>query len=207
MSSSSLWVMDKDYKGNEILEFKNSWLFSPIVWGVLLDKYMNAEIQTPYGYKKSLITDGIALNNLLNEKVNNCNNTPDRVCWELSNQQVFFTKDRQIISSAIREFAMQNSEFDKHTDGLCPLKQEHIIGRFNNIADEILGLDENETPFFIFKNTSCDDNVEYWFSKYDEKADESSECSLKEVEKHVTEFVFMANGKIERFQSNIEYFK
>ena len=33
MSRSSLWVMDKGYKGYEVIEFRNSWLFSPIIWG------------------------------------------------------------------------------------------------------------------------------------------------------------------------------
>lgn len=207
MSRSSLWVMDKDYKGSEVLEFSNSWLFSPMIWGVLLDKYMNAEIQTPYGYKKSLIMDGATLNNPLNEKVNNCKCLPDRICWELSNQQVFFTKDKNIIASSIREFLKSNDKFDKHSDGIYPLQQEHIIKRFNEIADEILKLDENESPYFIVKNTSCDDNVEYWFSKYDEETDEYIKKSLSEVDKHVTEFVIIENDNIKCFISNIDYFK
>ena len=55
MSKSSLWVMDKNYSGSKVIEFSNSSLFSPIVWNILLDKYMNDEIQTDYGYKKNLM--------------------------------------------------------------------------------------------------------------------------------------------------------
>ena len=206
MSRSSLWVMDKDYNGQEIIEFQNSWLFSPIVWGVLSDKYIRELIETPFGYKKSLIGNG-SLFSPLNNKVNSCENTPDRICWELSNQQVFHTKDKEVIASNIRRFVEQNTEFDKHSDGNYPLKMEHIIDRFNEIADEILKLDENETPYFIFKNTSVDDGVEYWFSKYDEAQGEYIQTPLSDMDKHVTEFVFIENGVIVDFKSNIEYFK
>lgn len=206
MSSSSLWVMDKDYKGSELLEFRNSWLFSPVVLGVLSDKYIRQLIETPFGYKKSLISDG-SLFAPLNDKINNCLCMPDRICWEMSNQQVFFTKDKEIVASSVKEFVTLNSSFDKDSDGVYPLKQEHIIERFNVIADEIIKLDENESPYFIFKNTSCDDNVEYWFSKYNEVTEDYEEISLKNMDKHVTEFVFIENGEIVEFKSNIDYFK
>lgn len=206
MSRSSLWVMDKYYKGYEVIEFNNSWLFSPIIWGVLLDKYMYNEIQTPYGYKKNLIMNN-ELNNPLNEKINNCECTPDRVCWELSNQQIFFTKDKEIIAKNILEFVKINSTYDKNSDNTYPLQAEHIVNRFKEISDEILKLDEIESPYFIFKNTSCDDNVEYWFSKYDEESEDYVVASLKEMDKHVSEFVFIEDDKISGFTSNIEYFK
>lgn len=206
MSRSSLWVMDKDYNGQEIIEFQNSWLFSPIVWDVLLDKYLRNEIQTPYGYKKSILTDA-SLHPVLNEKVNNCSCMPDRVCWELSNQQVFFAKDKHVVASAIREFVHMNNNYDRTKDGGYPLKAEHIVARFNAIADEIEKIDENVSPYFIFKNTSCDDTVEYWFSKYDEDTDEYTDGTLKELDKRVTEFVFIENGAITGFKGNLDYFK
>lgn len=206
MSRSSIWVMDKEYKGHEAIEFSNSWLFSPIVWGVLSDKYIRGLIETPFGYKKSLISDGSLLSPL-NKKINNCNCTPDRICWELSNQQVFFTKDKQIIADSIKEFITLNSNFDRTSEGTYPLKQEHIIERFNLIAGEILKLDIDETPYFVFKNTSCDDGVEYWFSKYDKSQEEYIQVSLKDIDKYVTEFVLIENGVISGFKSNIDYFK
>lgn len=96
MSSSSLWLMDEQYNGVIDREYHNSWWFSPVVWDVLLDKYMHNEIQTPYGYKKSLIGfGGEGLDVKLNDIMNKSDNFSDRVCWELSNQQVFFTKDKK----------------------------------------------------------------------------------------------------------------
>jgi len=205
MSESSLWIMNKDYTGNEVVEFRNSWLFSPIIWGVLLDKYMTEEIKTPYGYKKNLITDN-SLFVPLNTKIYNCECMVDRFCWEMSNQQVFFTKDKLIIAKSIKEFMALNSKFDRSNDGIYPLEQEHIIERFNEIANEILDLDENETPCFIFKNSSCDDNVEYWFSKYDEETEESLDRSLNQLDENVTEFITIENNVIKGFTSNLEYF-
>jgi len=206
MSRSSLWVMNEKYEGKRVLEFSNSWLFSPIVWEVLLDKYMHNEIQTPYGYKKSLILNH-ELTVPLNEKINSCNRLPDRICWEMSNQQTFFTRDKEMVAQNIRDFITLNEDFDMDSKGLCPLKGEHIISRFNEIADSILCLNEGEAPYFIFKCTSCDDGVEFWFSRYDEEEDKYRRRSLDEVDKHVTEFVMIDNGIIEGFQSNVKYFK
>lgn len=206
MSRSSLWIMSDKFEGFEVEEFKNSWLFSPIVWSVLLDKYMAEEIKTPYGYKKNFFTDS-SLFNPLNEKINNCNCTPDRVCWEMSNQQIFFTKDKHVVAKNIQEFLMLNSNFNESNDGLYPLKQEHIIERFVKISKSILELDENETPYFILKNTSCDDNVESWFGKYDKETKEYIDIDLSKQDKFVAEFVIVKDGKIDSFISNLDYFK
>ena len=205
MSRSSLWVMDKEYKGYEVIEFRNSWLFSPIIWEVLADKYIPHLIVTPYGFKKSVISDP-SLFRPLNDKINNCKCTPDRICWEMSNQQVFFTKDKEVITKSILEFISLNSKYDKNSKGTYPLQAEHIINRFKEIASEILKLDTNEYPYFIFKNTSVDDNVECWFSKYDESQDEYIQTPLSDIDKHVTEFVFIEDGAIKAFKSNVEYF-
>lgn len=206
MSYSILWGMDKDYKGCEGKEFENSWLFTPIVLEVLADKYIRGMIQTPFGYKKSLISNP-SLFRPLNEMINNCNCTPDRICWEMSNQQIFFTKDKDIISKGILEFIELNSKYNETSDGTYPMQAEHIINRFKEIATEISELDENEWPYFIFKNTSCDDGVERWFSKYDKESGDYIATTLKEIDKHVTEFVFIEDGKIKKFVSNLEYLK
>lgn len=206
MSYSSLWVMDKDYNGCEVEQFSNSWLFSPMVWDVLSDKYIRGLIETPYGFKKSLMSDG-SLWNPLNKKINNSNCMSDRICWELSMQQIFFTKDKEIIAKSIKDFIEINSKYDKSTEGVYPLQQEHIIERFKEIADEILKLDENKCPYFIFKNTSVDDNIESWFSKYDELQEEYVSSPLSSIKEYVTEFVLIENSMIKDFISNIDYFQ
>lgn len=152
MSSSSIYGIRKDYTGEEILEYKNSWCFSPIIWSVLPDKYIHDYIQTPYGYKKGIIgMDGNDVWTRTNKAINECDNTPDRVCWEMSNQQIFYTSDKQIISDAIMQFLKQNNTYEvSGEDNIPVLKREHIIERFTEIANDILSIDENQFPYFVF---------------------------------------------------------
>lgn len=207
MSTSSLWLMDENFNGVINGEYHNSWWFSPIVWDVLLDKYMRNEIQTPFGYKKSLIGNGgheLAI--MLNNVINNCDNLSDRICWELSNQQIFFSKDKEVIAKGIKDFVSSNKDFYKDNEGISLLEREHIIERFNEIADDILSINEELYPNFVFKNTSVDDAVEFWFEYYDEEVDEYKSRSLKDLNKVVAEFVIIKNGNMD-FITNVGYFK
>jgi hypothetical protein len=207
MSRSSLYGIKKDYTGEEIKEYGNSWLFSPIVMGILPDKYIPQEIATPYGFKKSIIgLDGNDIWRKTNDKINNCDSTPDRICWEMSNQQIFYTKDKKCIADNIRQFVSDNDIYDKSLeDGISPLKRDHIIERFNEIASDIELLDETEYLYFVFKNTSCDDGVERWFSKYNEEIEEYEDKSLKEWDEFLAEFVIIENNKIKGFISNMKF--
>lgn len=208
MSHSSLVGIKEDYTGEVIYDFKNSWLFSPVIMSVLPDKYIPKFITTSSGFKKSIISDLTGeVFKRTNRKVNICKNTADRICWELANQQIFFTKDRQLVSDSIRKFVKQNTNYDKlDKDGLSALEGEDIIERFNEIADSILELDENKYKFFVFKNTSCDDEVEKWFERYDDKQDEYLECSMKDnIDNFYAEFVIIENGKIIKFISNRKF--
>ena len=146
MSSSSIYGIRKDYTGEEIFEYKNSWWFSPIIWSVLPDKYIHDYIQTPFGFKKAIIgMDGNDVWTRTNKFINECDNTPDRVCWEMSNQQIFHTCDKQIISNSIMQFLKQNDTYDvSEEDNIPVLKREHIIERFTEIANDILSIDEND---------------------------------------------------------------
>lgn len=207
MSYSSLFGIKKDYTGEQIFKYHNSWLFSPVVWGVLPEKYIPTYVMTPYGFKKGII--GFEGNDVwlkTNSHINTCDNTPDRICWELSNEQIFSTKDKVCIANAIHEFVKQNKSYDKsREDGLSPFERPHIVERFDKIANDILSLDENEYPYFVLKNTSVDDSVEYWFNPYDEDEDRHVTKSLKDWDKFLTEFVIIVDGKIENFVSNLDY--
>ena len=204
MSCSSLYGIKPDYTGEIVNEYKNSWWFSPIVWSVISDKTLPRDFM---GYVQSIIgLHGQDVWKKINTKMNNSENTPDRICWEMSNQQIFFTKDKECIATNIRQFVEQNKSYDKSDeDNLSPLEREHIIERFNEIADDIVGLDENEYPYFVFKNTSVDDGVEFWFSSYDEESDEYTDKSIKDWDKLLAEFVVIEDGKIAKFISNLDY--
>lgn len=204
MSCSSLYGIKPDYIGEIVNEYKNSWCFSPIVWNVLSDKTLPRDFM---GYVQSIIgLHGQEVWKKINTKMNNSENTPDRICWEMSNQQIFFTKDKECIATNIRQFVEQNKAYDKSDeDNLSPLEREHIVQRFNEIADDIVSLDENEYPYFVFKNTSVDDGVEFWFSSYDEELDEYTDKSIKDWDKLLAEFVVIEDGKIAKFISNLDF--
>lgn len=206
MSYSSLYGIKRDYTGECLHEYKNSWYFSPVVWDVLTDKYIPLDIKTPYGYKKRIIGDSSGeIWTKINNIMNNSDDTADRICWEMANQQIFFTKDKECIANSIRKFVEQNKEYDKHVeDNISSLERENIIERFNKIADDILSLDEIEYPYFAFKNTSVDDAVECWFYDYDED-DEYIDKSLKDWDEFLAEFVVIKDGKITEFISNLDY--
>ena len=111
MSCSSLYGIKHDYTGEIVYEYKNSWWFSPIVWSVLSDKTIPRDFM---GYVQSIIgLHGQEVWKKINTKMNNSDNTPDRICWEMSNQQIFFTKDKECIADSIRKFVEQNKDYDK----------------------------------------------------------------------------------------------
>lgn len=203
MSRSSLWVMNDKFEGFEVEEFSNSWLFSPVVWDILFEKYTPENMFSLYGkvgYMSAVMSDN-KVHTKLNDKINNCQSTADRVCWEMSNQQVFFTSNKSIMVHSILKFLDDNT---KYNEGV--LTKEHIIERFKEIAKEILNIDENQYPYFIFKNTSCDDNVEYWFRGLNEETDEYENIDLSKQAKSVTEFVIFQDNKIEKFIGNLDFF-
>ncbi len=207
MSRSSLWGIDNRYIGEELIEYKNSWLFTPIVVQVVSEKYASEMLKTPYGLRQ--VITSLEFNqiwNTVNERVNHCDNTSDRICWEMSNQQIFFTKDKKCIADAIRIFVKNNTQYDiSEKDGISSLCREHIIERFLEIANDIESLDEDKFPYFVFKNTSCDDSVEWWFFGYNEDTDEEEIRSLKDHNKFITEFVVIEDGKIKGFKSNLDF--
>ncbi len=206
MSYSSLFGINKDYIGKELYEYGNSWLFSPLVWDVLSKKYIPSDVVILYGYQKPLVVCPTDIWDKLNNKINNCNNTPDRICWEMSQQQIFFTKDKELIADSICEFVKQNKAYDKiGTDELHLLEEEHIIERFSEIANNIRSLNEEVYPYFVFKNTSVDDVVCNWFYDYDEDSDKYIDKSLKDWDILPSEFVVIENDEVARFIINLDY--
>lgn len=209
MSESSLWVLDENFNGFEFETYKNSWLFGPIVWDVLLDKYMHDEIQAPFGLKKNLMGIGGTERTIqLNSLINNCDNFPDRICWELSQHQILPTKNKEEVSRAISDFAAKNTDFHiDEEENKSFLLIEHIAERFKEVAASILTIDETQYPYFVFKNSSIDDQVQSWFEVDGEGEEDFKTLSLGDHEKVITEFVHIENGEIKGFTSNIDFFK
>src|SRR5690554_4320313 len=127
MSNSSLWVLDKEYKGIEIAEFSNSWYFAPIVWDILFQKYLSERAVDMFGNKTTYMSASMFDSTIepeLNKRVNKSDVIEDRIAWELSCQQIFFSKDKDIVANAIRSFLEINKEFTSNCG-------DHIFERFN----------------------------------------------------------------------------
>ena len=205
MSYSSIYAINNTFYGTEIEQFENSWLFSPIVWEILANKYISE-----LSKGKILVMSIDELFKPLNKKINSSNSSCDRICWELSNQQIFFTKDKNCIAENIRDFVNENRNFHcnymryDNTDYL--LQQEHIQKRFSEIANAIKNINEERYPYFVLKGNSVDDGVANWFLRWDDEKEESYNIPLSDKTDFLAEFVVINNNKIEKFISNQDFF-
>ncbi|CDQ41923.1 hypothetical protein [Virgibacillus salexigens] len=202
MSSSSLWTIDNNFNGNEYEDFSNSWLVSPMVWDVLFEKYLPHKVQGPFGRQRYMtaINFDPSIFEELNKLACNSDIKEDKILWILTNEQVFHSKDKQLVSSCLKNFLNVNFELTSDFG-------DHIHDRFNEVAESILSIDENDHPYFVFKGTSVDDNVERWFETYDEESDEYINASFDKFNEIVTGFVFIENDSEIRFLNNLDYFK
>jgi len=206
VSYSSLFLIDIDLKGHELYEFQNSWLFSPIVWNILLNKYQPERRQSfPLKQEetRNFLSESMfdtTLFGRLNEILNNSDSEPDRVVWELCNQQAFFSKDKDFIHKSILLF-LSSPAYSKGE------YEQHIFNRFKEIAQIIKNIDAEKYPYFVFKNTSVDDGVQCIFDVYIEETEEYEEKSLLKHKDRVLDFVLIENEKITGWTSNLELFK
>lgn len=169
MSYSSVWLVDEDGYGQEGAVFQNAYLFPMEVWDVLAKKYIPDKVMEPDGKRVPMMSGtGIRLMPVLNERMNESEDLADRICWELTMQQVFSVKDRKQVADAIRQFEKRYPEIENKD-------------RFREIANFIEGIRE-EYSFFIFKNTSCDDAVERLFVNDDGKISLNAAVDAEEVE-------------------------
>ena len=202
MSYTSIWEIDKNWSGKEYAEYKNSWLFCPTIWDILMCKYIapnerrstltfneiKSYLSWTFSFDKDTANSRAAK---LNERINNSTIQYDRVLWELSNLSVFNAKDKLFVCECIKEFVenniVGNSEYKD-----C----EHIIERFFEIAEAIRTLPKR-CRYFVIHPTSCDDNVEWWFNR-------KRLCSWN---KFVCEFTFIENGEVVGFSTNLDMCK
>jgi len=205
MSYSSLFLIDTNLKGHELYEFQNSWLFSPIIWNILLNEYQPERRQSfplKPEEKRIFLSETMfdkTLHGRLNDMLNNSDNQSDRIMWELSNQQGFFSKDKDFINKSILKFLS--------SPGYCKAEcVQHIFNRFREVAQIIKNIDEEKYPYFVFKNSSVDDGVQNIFSHYNEEIDDYEDLALSDHEEDILEFVIIENQKIKEFKTNTKLF-
>lgn len=200
MSHSSLWAITDQWEGEEHYTYSNSWLFCPIVWDVLLCKYIRPHERTDWGreVKHYMVWigpfDRAEANRrwgILNDRINASPSQTDRVLWELSGLSVFNAKDKSFVADCVEAFVEEN-----YVNNLEYQNADRIIARARAIAADIRGLPES-AKYFVLKPTSCDDNVEYWFNN-------KQLCSW---DKKVCEFTLIEDQRIVGFASNLEICK
>lgn len=195
MSYTSLWVIDKNWSGTEHRQYPNSWLMPPIVWDVLMQKYIGANERNGVdSYLVWVCACSAKIRNerwaLLNSRINNTENQVDRIMWELTGLSVFNSKDKEFVADCIDAFVRENQNIDEL------LQAEHIRQRFYDIAVDIRNLPRH-AKYFVIHPTSDDDSVEWWFRR-------KRLCSWN---KFVCEFTLIEDKKIVGFSTNLEMCK
>lgn len=208
MNMCRLYVMDKRYYGTVLNSFDDTLWFTPVIWHILLEKYVaelfvrNPKLRHQIGKE-----EGRRAIHQLNDRLALMDEKTDRVCWELSHEQVFFTKDKHIIADAILQFTIQNLDVIR-IGGDSLLESRKVFNRFTEIAAAIRAIDENIYPYFIFQSTGVHDNVSDWFRKINEETGQYESRSLRDASDVYTEFVYIKrDGRIHGFYTNLEYFK
>lgn len=163
-------------------EYRNSWIFAPNIWEVLIQKYFPE-------YKNKRISLCNSILNSLNEKLMKSGEINDRIVWELSMNQLFNVHDRFIISKALKIFA------DTYYTGE---DKKNIYERLCEIAHNIKNLDAGY-KYFILDVNNVGDGPATWFYKMDEKTFEMVPNSIYEWPPEVTELVCIENGEIVEF--------
>lgn len=208
MNMCRLYVMDKRYNGTVLKSFDDTLWFTPVVWHILLEKYVaelfvrNPKLRHQIGKEA-----GRQAIHQLNDRLALIDEKTDRVCWELSHEQVFFTKDKEVIADALLQFTVQNLDVIR-IKGESLLESRKVFNRFTELAAAIRGLDENVHPYFVFQSTGVDDNVRDWFRVINEKTGQYETRTLRDAKDVYTEFVYIKrDGRIHGFYTNLEYFE
>lgn len=195
MSYTSLWIIDKNWRGTEHRKYPNSWLMPPIVWDVLMQKYIDADDRNGVNsYLAWVCACSAKIREerwaLLNSRINNTENQVDRIMWELAGLSVFNSKDKEFVADCIDAFVRENQNID------VLLREEHIRQRFFEIAVDIRNI-PRRVKYFVIHPTSVDDSVERWFYR-------KRLCSW---DKFVCEFTLIEDNKVIGFSTNLEMCK
>lgn len=197
MSYSELWEINRNWSGKVYKEYKNSWLFCPIVWDLMFLKYIpQEERKDVYGENFNNYMSWILWSSTRNERINKLNAKildsdceSDKIVWDLSNLVVFNWNDRKFISDCITKFIENHNDFFENHD-------EEIRKRFEEIANDISNL-PHRCKYFVIHGSSCDDNVESWFEHK----------RLSSWNEFICDFALISNNKLIGYSDNLKITK
>ena len=126
-------LMDKEFYGEKLKKYHNSWLFSPITWNELFWRYFPEEKINKYGHKENFLSIFGNCEERFSKMSSKISSSPiisDQIMWALTNQVAFSNKDKDLVSVSIEKFT--KSYIEKNND-----YEEHITERFLEIAKDI----------------------------------------------------------------------
>ena len=174
MSYTELWGIKKDWYGEEIKSYQNSYMFVPAICDKLLCEYISeSERRKVIDFDSEAIDSylffcfiGIGNWEKLNHKINDSDCFTNRIMWDLCNSGIFSAKDKEKVADCIIKF------FKKYFSD-----KEYTITakRLEEVAEDIRNLDK-KYKYFCIHGTSCDDNVERWFYDSEGEVATLSDC-------------------------------
>lgn len=180
MSYSTLYALNADVGIEYGTEFKNSWLFAPLLLDALNYKYNRKLIESNPSYMSSYIsyaseyTKPLFANMRKNESEDE--QFEDMIVWMFTQQFIFRTSQKEHVIEVLRNYHKRNEQH--FIDSSDKERSETFKERNEEIIAALEALDADKTPFFVFNNTSVSDLADDWYWKYNEESDDSEECLL-----------------------------
>lgn len=210
---SSLWGIDNTNKPHMLNDYDNFNTFASNLKVILTEKHLQDDVENlsnRIGLKRKLQL-GRNSANLMKDKLDSILSsgvhTQDQICWLLVNHYVFFTKDKQLVVDAIYNFVEENKEYNKYPNGLTALEMPHVKKRFLKIANDISDINEEEHPYFVFKESDADREVTGWFKMFNEEKQMFVDVSLDRHPIPYAKFVNFVDGRVDSFVNSTEYYK
>ena len=187
---SSLWVMNGSLRGIKEKEFDNKSIFNFTIWNILCAKYISEyqklKFDEDYIYNpKRLNIENLEL---LYSRVYSSDSMTDKIILELSNQQIFSSNNKDLVSNCIINFLDENKE----SKYLNP----EIIKVFYQIAEKIKYIDWYNYPYFMYE---IKNGMSEWFNSHNK--------SLIYLDEYVADFIDLNKEKAISKTSNTEFVK
>ena len=191
MSTSTLYLLNKNLWHFHHKEFQNATLFKPIIKLALEEEY------------KEKLKAGTDLETLFNKKNDSSVVKEDRILWWLTNEKIFEIKDMKLVRDSIEYFlACRLLKPGLIMDGKL---LDKAIEFYNDIIQEFDSIIEGDNisksmKYFIFNADSRKDHISEWFTVFDKDVEVPSGVGrmnkgayvtrdISKLDYHVTDFV------------------
>ena len=178
MSTSAIWVLDEEYKGVKIKNYKNAFLISPVIWDFLFKHY---------GFKGFVFSNADMKS--LDTALKSSKKLEHRILWEFSMQGVFNMKDRDKVVNAL-EYIISTFNLIK--------EDEHIKKLFELLVVDLKQLNSLSFNYFVYEASSPNIEIKLF------KDELGNNQSLKNNKNYVCDFIKIDEDVL-TYISNIAY--